>query len=251
MERAFRRSSTVDPGWMSSGPQSSTDPAAPCRMARVGRWLIPLGYLSAGFLSLLSWGSPVAWGAEPGRPASPIRRLVVFPEIVRLTGPAATQHLVVIGIGVDGSSRDLTAEAKLVSESPNVVRIDGDRTIRPVVDGRGKVAVRFGSASTLVPVEIKDYSRPRRVSFGNDIVPPLTKLGCNQGACHGSQHGKGGFQALAPRVRARGRLHGDRQECRGRRVTPVRPRGELAPAQADPVRGPWRRQADGSRLARL
>ncbi len=141
-----------------------------------------------------SWGLPVAWGAELGRPARPIRRLEAFPEIVLLTGPAATQHLVVIGIGADGSSRDLTTEAKLVSESPDVVRIDGDGTIRPVVDGRAKVAVRYGSARMLVPVEIKDASRPRRVSFRNDVVPALTKLGCNQGACHGSQHGKGGFK---------------------------------------------------------
>ena len=35
---------------------------------------------------------------------------------------------------------------------------------------------------------------PRQVSFRNEIVPVLTKLGCNQGACHGSQHGKGGFK---------------------------------------------------------
>ena len=32
------------------------------------------------------------------------------------------------------------------------------------------------------------------VSFSNDIQPLLTKFGCNQGACHGSQYGKGGFK---------------------------------------------------------
>lgn len=31
-------------------------------------------------------------------------------------------------------------------------------------------------------------------SFRNDIQPVLTKLGCNSGACHGSQYGKGGFK---------------------------------------------------------
>jgi hypothetical protein len=36
--------------------------------------------------------------------------------------------------------------------------------------------------------------REKKVSFRNQIVPLLTKLGCNQGACHGSQHGKGGFK---------------------------------------------------------
>lgn len=32
------------------------------------------------------------------------------------------------------------------------------------------------------------------VSFNNDVVPILTRLGCNQGTCHGTQHGKGGYR---------------------------------------------------------
>ena len=32
------------------------------------------------------------------------------------------------------------------------------------------------------------------VSFVNDVQPVLTKLGCNQGACHGAQYGQGGFK---------------------------------------------------------
>lgn len=32
------------------------------------------------------------------------------------------------------------------------------------------------------------------VSFSRDIEPILTKAGCNGGACHGAQHGKGGFR---------------------------------------------------------
>ena len=34
----------------------------------------------------------------------------------------------------------------------------------------------------------------KAISFRNEVEPVLTKLGCNQGACHGSQHGKGGFK---------------------------------------------------------
>ena len=31
-------------------------------------------------------------------------------------------------------------------------------------------------------------------SFTRDVIPALTKAGCNQGACHAAQHGKGGFK---------------------------------------------------------
>ena len=33
-----------------------------------------------------------------------------------------------------------------------------------------------------------------RVSFVNDVIPALTKAGCNQGACHGAAAGKNGFK---------------------------------------------------------
>src|SRR5205823_13732550 len=32
------------------------------------------------------------------------------------------------------------------------------------------------------------------VSFTRQIEPILTRAGCNQGTCHGGQHGKGGFR---------------------------------------------------------
>ena len=37
-------------------------------------------------------------------------------------------------------------------------------------------------------------SNAKRVSFLNDVEPILTRAGCNQGACHGAQFGKGGFK---------------------------------------------------------
>src|SRR6266542_7052194 len=41
---------------------------------------------------------------------------------------------------------------------------------------------------------IQDPKSAPPVSFINDVVPVLTKAGCNAGACHGSQYGKGGFK---------------------------------------------------------
>jgi len=32
------------------------------------------------------------------------------------------------------------------------------------------------------------------ISFVNDVIPALTRVGCNQGACHGAAAGKGGFK---------------------------------------------------------
>ena len=35
------------------------------------------------------------------------------------------------------------------------------------------------------------------VSFSRDVMAVLSKAGCNGGACHGNQNGKGGFKTLA------------------------------------------------------
>jgi hypothetical protein len=38
------------------------------------------------------------------------------------------------------------------------------------------------------------HAADRRISFGNDVVPTLTKAGCNMGVCHAKNGGQSGFQ---------------------------------------------------------
>ncbi len=67
----------------------------------------------------------------------------------------------------------------------------------------------------------------RQISFLNDLVPALTTLGCNQGACHGAAVGKGGFKlslrGYAPEMDylALARQFG------GRRISVVQPENSL------------------------
>ena len=213
----------------------------------IGLWVLAGWVLSAAVFV----DGPVC-RAEPPSPGRPIARLEVFPAKVRLFGPEASQRLVVLGVGPDGSRRDVTAEAKLESRSPERVKVDGDGAIRPVADGTAEVVVRFEDERDQ-GARSRSRGRPGRgrSAFATRSCPLLTKLGCNQGACHGGAARQGRVQALAPGLRARGRLHGDRQERRGTAGHAVRSRGELALAQADAGRGARRRQEDGGRFARL
>src|SRR5262245_7421041 len=43
------------------------------------------------------------------------------------------------------------------------------------------------------PVSWKEATRQGTIHFATDVVPIFTKIGCNQGACHGAAVGKGGF----------------------------------------------------------
>ena len=42
--------------------------------------------------------------------------------------------------------------------------------------------------------EVRAGDAPVRIAFAADVVPILTKLGCNSGGCHGKSTGQNGFK---------------------------------------------------------
>ena len=70
------------------------------------------------------------------------------------------------------------------------------------------------------------------VYFNTDVVPLLTKLGCNSGGCHGKAAGQNGFKLSLLGYEPDQDYEAIVQEARGRRLLPARP-GEPAPAQGD------------------
>src|SRR4051812_19733688 len=56
----------------------------------------------------------------------------------------------------------------------------------------GSIVVLFvGAASLRAESPVIDKAVP---SFVNDVMPLFTRLGCNQGACHGKLAGQNGFR---------------------------------------------------------
>src|SRR5262245_6565102 len=83
----------------------------------------------------------------------------------------------------------------------------------------------LGSLALILTAVSQAMARP--VSFVNDVVPVLTKVGCNSGTCHGSQYGKGRFKlsllGYDPDLDYRSIC----KDGRGRRVTRARPEQSL------------------------
>ena len=65
------------------------------------------------------------------------------------------------------------------------------------------------------------------VDFGRDVVPLLTKLGCNSGACHGSFQGRGGFRLSLLGFDASADYDALVSDARGRRLFPSAPEKSL------------------------
>jgi len=66
-----------------------------------------------------------------------------------------------------------------------------------------------------------------RVDFARDVVPAITKAGCNAGACHGSFQGHGGFQLSLLGFDPAADHDTLTKASRGRRVSPSVPSSSL------------------------
>jgi hypothetical protein len=133
--------------------------------------------------------------AVPAKPAaSAVDRLEIAPPAIRLDGPLAVQRVIVTAVRLDGSRQDVTGRASLVSSSPKTAVVRGGPLVQPEADGQCVVVARFGGREARIPVKVTGADGPVQYSFLNDVVPTLSRLGCNAGPCHGAQQGKGGFR---------------------------------------------------------
>ncbi|MCH8828180.1 MAG: DUF1553 domain-containing protein [Planctomycetes bacterium] len=152
--------------------------------------------------------------------------LQLLPGKVVLQGKRARQQLIVTGRFGAKDLRDLTAAVKYTSSNPQVARV-ADGIVRPVSDGTAKITVRTGSLSATVDVVVSGMKKPSPVSFQNQMLPALSKAGCNAGACHGSPSGKAGFRlslrAFDPTID----IVTLRTEFFGRRTNPMKPANSL------------------------
>lgn len=64
-------------------------------------------------------------------------------------------------------------------------------------------------------------------SFARDVIPALTKSGCNSGACHGAFSGRGGFRLSLLGFDAVADYESIALDSRGRRVLPASPANSL------------------------
>lgn len=124
--------------------------------------------------------------------------LTVSPERVRFNSAYDYAQFVVTGTTASGETRDVTRRCEY--DLPTWAMISDQARIRPVADGVGELTIRLGdlqqqiqmAASGVVPANEDDLVGA--VDFIRDVNPVLSRMGCNQGTCHGAQKGKNGFR---------------------------------------------------------
>ena len=135
---------------------------------------------------LLAVASP-AVAADP----APVR-ITVSPDAVELSGARDRQGLVVQALFADGSTKDVTAAATFALDNP--VATVTNAFLAPAADGAATLTVAFGAFTAKVPVAVAGAKDAEELRFRLDVMPVLTKVGCNTGKCHGAASGKDGFK---------------------------------------------------------
>ena len=121
-------------------------------------------------------------------------RVSVFPERVDLAGQDSRQQLLVTATLSDGTIRDATREVSWHSTNADLAQVSSAGVVEPLGSGAAEIEIRAGATLLRVPVRIAHGERPLPLDFAADIVPMLTKAGCNGGGCHGKSDGRGGLQ---------------------------------------------------------
>ena len=119
--------------------------------------------------------------------------LQISPESLRIDRPIDKAQFLVTALYGDGSSQDVTRNVAYRVEG-NLGAITQSGVFTPSEDGSGKVVAEFEGQRIEVPIEITGMNETYHNDFIRDVNPVLTRLGCNQGTCHGSQKGQNGFK---------------------------------------------------------
>jgi hypothetical protein len=115
------------------------------------------------------------------------------PASVSLKTPFEYAQVVLTGVLENGDRLDVTRMAKF--EAPaKVVKLTATGQVRPAADGDGEIKATLAGQSVSIPVKVEGQKAKHEVSFVRDVMPTISRMGCNAGTCHGSAEGKNGFK---------------------------------------------------------
>src|SRR5262249_6136292 len=153
--------------------------------------------------------------------------LKIWPANVVLNGPHAGQRLLVVAQENGKVIADLTKAAKFQSSNVKVASLEVAGMIRAAGDGEALITASHEGNKVTAKVKVTGTKEPFAWSFRNHVIPLLTRIGCNSGACHGALAGKGGLKLSLRGYAPLADHFVLTRQARGRRVNKVEPARSL------------------------
>jgi len=144
-------------------------------------------------------------------------------DLPKLIGPDATLQIV-----VSEGQRDMTRDVGFTIEPANIVEIDSTGLVKPLANGVVTLtASHEGLSDVSLQIKVEQSGTAQPINFPNEVVPILTKYGCNGGGCHGKADGQNGFRMSLLGFTPKEDYEHLVYEARGRRLFPAAPEHSL------------------------
>src|ERR1051325_2374393 len=122
------------------------------------------------------------------------QKLSVLPHNPMLFGKGSVQQLVVTAEYADGSQEDVTARVRFQSGASSIASVNEKGIITAESNGGAPITAKWEGLTATTTALVQRADNPLPPSFAANILPILTKYGCNGGSCHGALNGQNGFK---------------------------------------------------------
>jgi len=156
-----------------------------------------------------------------------LRALTVEPASLHFSPGLKRTGFRVTALTEEGLAYDVTSEARYSSSRPSPFEISSEGEAWATEPGRGTFTAHYGGKRVTVPVTVAEAfvaeAAPAPASFVRDVLPALSRAGCNAGACHAKPEGQNGFKLSVFSYDPKSDYHEIVMKARGRRVFPAAP----------------------------
>ena len=125
--------------------------------------------------------------ATAGRSSDQPRKanLAVYPPEIKLNSARDFQSFVAVIQRDDGITEDASDRViwKIADES--LVKRNKFQLL-PLADGKTELIGEYLGTKIRIPITVSGSQVRPPISFTNDVMPVLTRSGCNTGSCHGA-----------------------------------------------------------------
>jgi WD40 repeat protein len=144
-------------------------------------------------LASMTWEDPGVLTEETLPKGAKVVELTSQIQSLSLGTPFEYSQLLISAKLSSGDFVDVTRQIKVTPSAP-VVAVSETGFVRPLKNGDGSIRCELGGKSLEIPVKVSGFGEVFESNFIRDVNPVLSRVGCNQGTCHGSAKGKNGFK---------------------------------------------------------
>lgn len=152
-----------------------------------------------------------------------VESISCVPSKVNLAYGDDHQQVIVIAKFADGSTREVTSESEFTLANSAVAKCTPAGKLSAFAAGTTALRVSWRGHDATGQFQVQRDAVDRPLRFRNDVLPILTKAGCNAGKCHGSASGKDGFRLSLYGFDPEGDYYRLTRQMSGRRINLAKP----------------------------